>query len=88
MICGLAMSGVELSKEQKEKQVHVCESCMNTVVQTFSHSQEQIGQLKQEKTKLQRELKKLREEHTEQKRTMEKEINALEEKLAMLKKES
>jgi len=88
MICGLAMSGVELSKEQKEKQVHVCESCMNTVVKTFSHSQEQIGQLNREKTKLQWELKNLREERKEQKRAMEKEIRILKEKLAMLNKES
>ena len=85
--CGLAMSGVEISKEQKEKQVHVCTPCMNTVVQTFNHLQKQVAQLKQEKVKLHKELKELRGEHEEQKRAMTKEIRALEEKLALLKKE-
>jgi peptidoglycan hydrolase CwlO-like protein len=59
MACGLAMSGVEVSKEPKEPQVHVCASCMNTVVQTFNHFQEQIAQLKREKASLQKELKNL-----------------------------
>ena len=88
MVCGLAMSGIEVSKEQKEAQVHVCASCVNTVVQTFNHFQEQIVQLKREKAGLQRELKKLNEEHGEQKRVMTEEIRALEEKLALLKKNS
>ena len=88
MVCDLAMSGVEVSKEQKQKQVHECTSCMNTVVQTVSHLQEQFVQLKSDKAKLQGELKKFREEHEEQKRVMIEEIRALEEKLAMLKKES
>ena len=87
-VCGLAMSGVEVSKEQKEHQVHACASCMNTVVQTFNHFQEQTTQLKREKVNLQKELKKLNEEHEEQKRVMAEEIRALEEKLAKLKKES
>jgi len=86
--CGLAMSGIEVSKEQKERQVHACASCVNTVVQTFNHFQEQITQLKREKAGLQRELKKLSEEHEEQKRVMTKEIRALEEKLALLTKTS
>jgi len=88
MVCGLAMSGVEFSKEQKEHQLHACASCMNTVVQTFNHFQEQIMQLKREKANLQKELKKLRKEHGEQKRVMIEEIRALEEKLALLKKNS
>jgi len=88
MACGLAMSGVEVTKEQKEQQVHVCASCVSTVVQTFNHFQEQIAQLKREKASLQRELKKLIEEHEEQKRVMAEEIRALEEKLALLKKNS
>ncbi|MCZ2808862.1 MAG: hypothetical protein O2V44_05870 [Candidatus Bathyarchaeota archaeon] len=45
-------------------------------------------QLKREKANLQKELKKLNEEHEEQKRVMTKEIRALEEKLAKLKKNS
>ena len=87
-VCDLAMSGIEVSKEPKEHQVHACASCMNTVVQTFNHFQEQIMQLKREKANLQKELKKLNEEHEEQKRVMTKEIRALEEKLAKLKKNS
>jgi len=82
------MSGVDVSKEPKENQVHVCESCMNTVIQSFNNFQEQITQLKHEKASLQKELEKLIEERKEQKRAMTKEIRALEEKLAMLKKES
>jgi len=82
------MSGVEVSKEPKENQLHACASCMNTVVQTFNHFQEQIAQLKRERAKLQKELKKLNEEHEEQKRIMTKEIRALEEKLVMIKKNS
>jgi predicted RNase H-like nuclease (RuvC/YqgF family) len=87
-VCGLAMSGVEVSKEPKENQLHVCASCVSTVVQTFSHFQEQIVQLKREKESLQKELEKFREEQEEQKRVLVKEISALEEKLAALKKES
>jgi uncharacterized protein YlxW (UPF0749 family) len=83
-VCGLAMSGVEVSTETKENQVHVCESCMNTVIQSFNHFQEQIAQLKREKASLQKELEKLIEERKEQKRAMTKEIRALEEKLALL----
>ena len=82
------MSGVEVSKEPKEPQVHVCASCMNTVVQTFNHFQEQIMQMKREKAGLQKELKKLSEEYEKQKRVMTEEITALEEKLAELKKAS
>jgi predicted RNase H-like nuclease (RuvC/YqgF family) len=88
MACDLVMSGIEVTKEQKEHQLHACASCMNTVVQTFNHFQEQIMQLKREKASLQKELKKLNEEHEEQKRVMTKEIRALEEKLALLKKNS
>jgi peptidoglycan hydrolase CwlO-like protein len=82
------MSGIEVSKEQKENQIHACASCMNTVVQTFNYFQEQIAQLKRERAKLQKELKKLNKEHEEQKRVMTKEIRALEEKLVMIKKNS
>ena len=85
--CGLAMSGVDVSKEQKETHVHVCASCMNTVVQTFTHLQEQVVQLKQEKTNLQNEQNEHRRVHEEQKLAMIKEIRALEEKLALLKKD-
>ena len=82
------MSGVEASKEPKEPQVHVCSSCVETVVQTFTHFQEQIAQLRQEKASLQEELRKLSEEHEEQKRVLAEEVRALEEKLALLKKNS
>jgi hypothetical protein len=84
--CGLAMSGVDVSKEPKDDQVHVCASCMNNVVQTFSHLQEQISQLKREKAKLEDEMMLLREEQEEQKRVMAEEILKLEEKLALLRK--
>ena len=86
-VCGLAMSGVEVSKDRKEMQVHVCASCMNTVVQTFSYLQEQVAQLKLEKEKLHMQLKELNDEREEQKRAMTKEIRALEEKLALIQKE-
>jgi len=86
--CGLEMSGVEVTKEQKEKQAHVCASCMNTVVETFNHFQEQIAQLKREKAGLERELEKLNEEHEKKKRLMTEEIRALEEKVAELKRNS
>jgi chromosome segregation ATPase len=86
--CGLAMSGVEVSKEPKEPRVHVCASCMNTVVQTFNHFQEQIAQLKREKASIQRELEKLNEEYEKKKRDMSEKIRALEEKVAELKKNS
>ena len=85
--CGLALSGVEASREQKEDQMHLCASCMSNVVQTFSHLQGQIARLKREKAKLQEEMMMLRDEQAEQKRVMAQEIRALEEKLASLKKE-
>ena len=84
--CGLAMSGVDVSKEPKEDQVHLCASCMNNVIQTFNHLQEQIVQLKREKAKLEDEMMKLRDEQEEQKRVMAEELQALEEKLALLRK--
>ena len=62
------MSGVEVSKEQKEKQVHACASCMNTVVQTFSHFQEQIKTLTNEKANLQEEIRALEEENAKLKK--------------------
>jgi hypothetical protein len=82
----LAMSGVEASKEPKEGQVHMCSSCVSTVVQTFNHFQEQIVQLTQDKHRLEGELRRLNEEWEMQRRAMEKEIGALEKKLAALKK--
>jgi vacuolar-type H+-ATPase subunit I/STV1 len=77
--CGLAMSGVEASKEPKEPQVHLCASCMNTVVQTFNHFQEQIAQLRREKADLEKELEKLIEEHEKEKLVMSEKLRALEE---------
>ena len=80
------MSGVEASKEPKETQVHVCSSCVNTVVQTFNYYQKQIAQLKKEKDFLQEELRKLLKDHEKQKLVMVKEIRVLEERLALLEK--
>lgn len=80
------MSGVEVTKEQKESQVHVCESCMDTVVQTFSHMQEQIAQLKQEKIKLQTELQHYKKQQRQQKQSFKRQIKTLEEKLVTSKK--
>ena len=80
------MSGVEASKEPKEGQVHMCSSCVSTVVQTFNHFQEQIVQLSQDKQRLEGDLRKLNEEWERKKRVMEKKIMALEKKLALLKK--
>jgi hypothetical protein len=81
------MSGVEASKELKVNQLHLCASCMNNVVQTFSYLQEQIERLKQDKAKLQEELMMLRDEQEEQKQIMAEEIIQLEEKLASLNKD-
>ena len=86
--CGLAMSGIESSKEPKQPQVHVCKSCVETVVQTFTHYHEQVAQLKLEKDGLQKELRKLIDAHEEQKLVMVKEIKALEERLTLLKERS
>lgn len=60
MLC-LVMSGVEVTKEQKQTQAHICESCMNTVVQSFTHMQDQIIQLKQDKQIMHQEIKELEE---------------------------
>ena len=70
MVCGPTMSGVEISKEKREKQLHACDSCMKTVVQMFNHFKEQIVQLNREKVNLQKELDKLNEEGKEQKRVI------------------
>ena len=78
------MSGVDVSDKDKKNQVNMCEPCMNTVVQTFRHFQEHIGQLNLEKTKLQMELKELKKEQKEQNHVMRKKIRVLEKKLATL----
>ena len=83
----LSMSGVEVTKEQKETQVHVCESCMDTVVQTFSHMQEQIVQLNQEKLKLEMELEESKKQQRQKEQTLEQQIKALEQKLAGFQKQ-
>ena len=70
------MSGVDLPKQQKTGQEHACESCMNSVVFSFSHLQEQIQQLKEEKLRLQMQLDKANEKQ-----------KTLEKKLAQLKGE-
>ncbi len=81
------MSGVEASNEPKADQLHLCASCMNNVVQTFSYLQEQIERLKQDKAKLQEEMMILREEQKMQKQILVEEIRQLEEKLMSLKKD-
>ncbi len=68
MACGLAMSGIETSKEPKEGQVHICASCMNTVIQTFGHLQEQIRTLKNENVNLQKEIRALEKKLAMQKK--------------------
>jgi hypothetical protein len=74
------MSGVDVSNRQKEEQQHACESCMNSVVQTFTYFQEQIAQQKLEKQKLQMEQKK-------QMKGLTKKIEALEKKVTKLEKQ-
>ena len=58
----LPMSGVEVTKEPKPTQDHICASCMNTVVQSFMHMQEEISQLKKENQKLQVEMEQLKKQ--------------------------
>jgi SMC interacting uncharacterized protein involved in chromosome segregation len=82
------MSGVEISKVPRERDPHVCASCMNAVTQMFSYFQEQIKTLRSEKANLQEEIKRLRKVGAEQIRVMAEEIRALEGEVAMLKKES
>jgi predicted nuclease with TOPRIM domain len=65
-LCGLAMSGVEVPREQKQE--HACASCMNMVVQSFNHFQEQIKTLRREKANLQERIKALDEENAELKK--------------------
>lgn len=74
------MSGVDVSNRQKEEQRHVCKSCMNSVMQTFSYFQEQIAQQKREKQELQIEQK-------QQMKALSKKIKALEKKVAKLEKQ-
>ena len=71
------MSGVDVSDRQKEDHMHACESCINSVVQTCRHLQEQIGQLEQQKITLQLD-------HEKQMQAIINKIKALEEKLAAL----
>ncbi len=68
MVCDLAMSGIETSKEPKESEAHACARCMNTVIQTFGHLQEQIKTLKSENANLQKEIRALEEENAELKK--------------------
>jgi hypothetical protein len=86
MSCDLAMSGIEVTKENKYPRFNVCASCMNTVVQTFNHFQEHIAQLRRDNADLQRKMKTFHKEHEKQKKIMYEEIVELEKKLAELKK--
>jgi len=79
--CGLAMSGVEAPREQKKTDVHVCASCMNTVVQSFNHYHEQIERLRREKAHLEGKMEALRREYEEQRQLLTEKIRSLEEKL-------
>jgi predicted phage-related endonuclease len=54
------MSGIEVLKKAKEKQIHVCASCMQAVIRTFSNYQEQIKKLRSEKADLQEKIQKLK----------------------------
>lgn len=78
------MSGIEVTKEPKQGQDHACKSCMETVVQTFTHMQEHIAQLKQEKLKLQLDLEKSKKEQKQKEQTLKQKIKALEQTLAEL----
>jgi len=80
------MSGIEISKVARERDPHVCASCMNAVTQTFSYFQEQIKKLRSEKENLQDEIKRLRKAGEKQTQIMTEEIRALEKEIAMLKK--
>ncbi len=82
------MSGVEVSRKVSKNQMNICASCMNGVVQTFSHFKEQIMLLNNEKVKLQIELKKIKEDHEEQRQVMLENIKLLKQQLATLKKKS
>lgn len=73
------MSGVDRS--EKKNQIHTCESCMNTIIQTFSHFQDQIIDLNHDKKKLQMELKKSKKEQQKEKQNMQNKIKILENKL-------
>ena len=88
VLCGLAMSGVEDTREQKESQGHICTSCVTSVVHTFNHFQEQIKQLKGEKEKLEDKLKRIEAEWAKQRLEMTREIRVLEQKLSKLQKTS
>jgi len=81
------MSGIEISGAAKEKDAHICASCMDSVTQTFSYLWEQIKKLRSEKENLQEEIEKLRKVGEEQVRIMAEEIRELEEEVAMLRKE-
>jgi len=82
------MSGIDISKVPRERDPHVCASCMKAVTHTFSYFEEQIKKLRSEKANLQGEIKRLRTVREEQTQVMAEEIRALEEEVAMLKKES
>ncbi len=88
VLCDLAMSGVESTREQKETQEHICTSCVTSVVQTFNHFQELIEQLKGEKEQLEDRLKRFEAEWARQRRALTKEIRVLEQKLSKLQNTS
>lgn len=73
------MSGVDRS--EKEKRINSCKPCMNTVIQTFSHFQDQIKQLNHDKKKLQMELKKSKKEQQKEKQILQNKIRMLVKKL-------
>ena len=80
------MSGVEIPKSTKRKDVNVCASCVNSVIQTFNYLQEQTEAAKTEKANLQKEIKKLREAWKKQTFIMSEKIRALQKEVDMLKK--
>ncbi len=81
-----AMSGVEITRATKEKDMHVCASCVNSVIQTFSYFQEQIEAVRTEKANLQEEIKELKKTLKKQTLVMSEKIRTLQQEIVMLKK--
>lgn len=67
------LSGVDISKDQKNDQENVCASCMSSVIQSFAYFQEQILLLQEQKLKLQMELDLAKDE----KKILEKKLAQL-----------
>ena len=55
------MSGVDGSKKSSDDQNNICESCMNTIVHTYYHLNDQIKKLGNENRELKEELRSIKE---------------------------